>query len=57
LFDDDQPQTNSFNFPVDYFKDLFDFFEQYNFTIDENSPEEQEVGIDPEMLGIFLKTY
>ena len=51
LFDDDQPATNSFNFPVDYFKDLFDFFEQYNFTIDENSPEEQEVGIDPEMLG------
>jgi len=51
LFDDDQPQTNDFNFPVEYFKDLFDFFEQYNFTIDENSPEEQEVGIDPEMLG------
>ena len=51
LFDNDQPDTNSFNFPVDYFKDLFDFFEQYNFTIDENSPEEQEVGIDPEMLG------
>lgn len=51
LFDDDQPQTNNFNFPVEYFKDLFDFFSQYNFTIDENSPEEQEVGIDPEMLG------
>ena len=51
LFDDELPQTNSFDFPVDYFKDLFDFFSQYNFTIDENSPEEQEVGIDPEMLG------
>ncbi|WP_313189140.1 Eco57I restriction-modification methylase domain-containing protein [Sphingobacterium sp.] len=51
LFDDELPQTNAFNFPVDYFKDLFDFFSQYNFTIDENSPEEQEVGIDPEMLG------
>jgi len=51
LFDDDLPQTNTFNFPVEYFKDLFDFFSQYNFTIDENSPEEQEVGIDPEMLG------
>ena len=51
LFDDELPQTNHFNFPVEYFKDLFDFFEQYNFTIDENSPEEQEVGIDPEMLG------
>ncbi|WP_312332514.1 Eco57I restriction-modification methylase domain-containing protein [Sphingobacterium sp.] len=51
LFDDDQPETNSFNFPVAYFNDLFEFFSQYNFTIDENSPEEQEVGIDPEMLG------
>lgn len=51
LFDDELPQTNAFDFPVDYFKDLFDFFSQYNFTIDENSPEEQEVGIDPEMLG------
>lgn len=51
LFDDDLPETNSFDFPIDYFKDLFDFFSQYNFTIDENSPEEQEVGIDPEMLG------
>ncbi|MBO6795311.1 MAG: N-6 DNA methylase [Balneolaceae bacterium] len=28
-----------------------EFFQQYNFTIDENSPEDQEVGIDPEMLG------
>lgn len=51
LFDDDLPETNSFDFPIEYFKDLFDFFSQYNFTIDENSPEEQEVGIDPEMLG------
>lgn len=51
LFDDDQPQTNNFDFPVEYFTDLFEFFSQYNFTIDENSPDEQEVGIDPEMLG------
>jgi len=51
LFDDDQPQTNDINFPETYFEDLFEFFSQYNFTIDENSPEEQEVGIDPEMLG------
>lgn len=51
LFDNDLPETNIFNFPVEYFKDLFDFFSQYNFTIDENSPDEQEVGIDPEMLG------
>ena len=28
-----------------------DFFSQYNFTIDENDPDDSEVGIDPEMLG------
>ena len=30
---------------------IFDLFSQYNFTIDENDPEDAEVGIDPEMLG------
>lgn len=39
------------DFPESYFKDLLDFFGQYNFTIDENSPIDHEVGIDPEMLG------
>jgi len=39
------------DFPADFFKELLEFFEQYNFTIDENSPDDHEVGIDPEMLG------
>ena len=30
---------------------LLNFFEQYNFTIDENDPNDAEVGVDPEMLG------
>ena len=30
---------------------IFDLFSQYNFTIDENDPDDAEVGIDPEMLG------
>lgn len=51
LFDDVHEKANHFDFPAEYFADLLDFFEQYNFTIDENSPDEQEVGIDPEMLG------
>ena len=38
-------------FPASYFEDLFEFFYQYNFTIDENDPNDAEVGIDPEMLG------
>ena len=37
-----------------YYEDscgLLDFFERYNFTIDENDPDDAEVGVDPEMLG------
>jgi hypothetical protein len=51
LFDKDISWQYNFDFPVDLFENLFDFFEQYNFTIDENDPFESEVGIDPEMLG------
>ena len=51
LFDNDLPQTNHFDFPESYFTELFEFFDQYNFTIDENSPDDANVGIDPEMLG------
>lgn len=43
--------TLEVDFPADYFKELLEFFDQYNFTIDENSPDDHEVGIDPEMLG------
>jgi hypothetical protein len=50
-----EPEKNNatlkIDFPADYFKELLEFFEQYNFTIDENSPDDHEVGIDPEMLG------
>lgn len=35
----------------DFFADIFELFELYNFTIDESTPSEIEVGIDPEMLG------
>jgi len=52
LFDTDKPEgVLKIDFPEKYFIDLLDFFEQYNFTIDENSPDDHEVGIDPEMLG------
>ncbi len=38
-------------FPAGMFQSLFDFFDSYNFTIDENEPNDAEVGVDPEMLG------
>lgn len=45
---DDEPETI---FPESYFSRLFKFFGEYNFTIDENDPNDAEVGVDPEMLG------
>lgn len=48
LTEDDKPKTI---FPAEYFQRLFDFFSEYNFTIDENDPNDAEVGVDPEMLG------
>ena len=51
LFDRDTIDKLNIDFPYDYFKDLVEFFAQYNFTIDENDPDDSEVGIDPEMLG------
>jgi adenine-specific DNA-methyltransferase len=51
LFDNDFSKGNKIDFPEKLFENLFEFLEQYNFTIDENSPQDHEVGIDPEMLG------
>ena len=51
LFDKDSLDKLDVDFPYVLFKGLADFFSKYNFTIDENDPEDSEVGIDPEMLG------
>ena len=51
LFEADENDKKRVAFDVKLFADLFDFFSHYNFTIDENDPNDAEVGIDPEMLG------
>jgi adenine-specific DNA-methyltransferase len=51
LFDPTTLDATDVQFPKHYFSELFEFFNQYNFTIDENDPDDAEVGIDPEMLG------
>ena len=51
LFEADDVDKLPIDFSYTHFKDLMDFFSQYNFTIDENDPDDSEVGIDPEMLG------
>ena len=51
LFECDEEDKPESRFPAEYFKRLFQFFSEYNFTIDENDPNDAEVGVDPEMLG------
>jgi len=51
LFERDKEDDAKFNLPIKYLKEIFEFFSQYNFTIDENDPDDAEIGVDPEMLG------
>jgi hypothetical protein len=51
LFEADIESIGQMDFPASHFESLLNFFGEYNFTIDENDPNDHEVGIDPEMLG------
>jgi hypothetical protein len=55
LFDKDPVEPSEIRFNPILFKELFDFFDQYNFTVDENSPDDLDIGIDPEMLGLIFE--
>ncbi len=51
LFERDAADETNFPLDAEYMRKLLDFFSSYNFTIDENDPDDAEVGVDPEMLG------
>ena len=51
LFERDNLDEKPSHFPAGYFDGLLTMLSQYNFTIDENDPNDAEVGVDPEMLG------
>ena len=51
LFECDYLDELAVRFPAEYFDSLLTMLSQYNFTIDENDPNDAEVGVDPEMLG------
>ncbi len=56
LFDfDPRLEDNELNFPNQLFfgksDSLFQILERYKFTIEENTPVEQEIALDPELLG------
>ncbi|MBD5404697.1 MAG: N-6 DNA methylase [Treponema sp.] len=51
LFEEDELDKKKVKFKKEHFASLFEFFNQYNFTIDETDPDDTEIGVDPEMLG------
>lgn len=51
LFEQTRDDKLTVKFPKKLFQELFKFLGEYNFTIDENDPDDAEIGIDPEMLG------
>ena len=51
LFERDAADKTNFPLPARYMEKMLTFFSHYNFTIDENDPDDAEVGVDPEMLG------
>ena len=51
LFEKDDTEPLDIQFEPQRFIDLFAFFSKYNFTVDESSPDDQDIGVDPEMLG------
>ena len=56
LFERDAVDEQNITMPASLFEDLFTFMASYNFTVDENDPDDAEVGVDPEMLGKIFES-
>lgn len=44
-------RKDTISFPKTFFRDLYEFLTEYNFTTDESTSSFEQVAIDPEMLG------
>lgn len=47
----DKKNKNNFNISDSRWKEIYEFFNSYNFTISEDTPLDREVAVDPEMIG------
>ena len=56
LFERDAVDALDIRLPASVFEELFTFLASYNFTVDENDPDDAEVGVDPEMLGKIFES-
>jgi hypothetical protein len=48
--------SKELTFPNSFFNQLYETLNKYNFTVDESSPNFQQVAIDPEMLGSIFES-
>ena len=56
LFERDDVDKLRIVLPESIFSNLFAFLASYNFTVDENDPDDAEIGVDPEMLGKIFES-
>ena len=56
LFERDVVDNLRIVLPESIFSNLFSFLASYNFTVDENDPDDAEIGVDPEMLGKIFES-
>ena len=56
LFERDEVDKVHIKLPASLFEKLFEFMSSYNFTDDENDPDDADIGIDPEMLGKIFES-
>ncbi|MBR3488101.1 MAG: N-6 DNA methylase [Bacteroidales bacterium] len=56
LFERDMIDNAKMKLPASLFEQLFDFMSSYNFTVDENDPDDADIGVDPEMLGKIFES-
>lgn len=56
LFERDEVDKLEIRLPASLFEELFHFMSSYNFTVDENDPDDAEVGVDPEMQGKIFES-
>lgn len=56
LFEEDDVDKLNVKLPTSLFEGLFNFLASYNFTVDENDPDDAEIGVDPEMLGKIFES-
>lgn len=56
LFERDDIDKMAIKLPASLFDNLFSFLASYNFTVDENDPDDAEIGVDPEMLGKIFES-